>query len=305
MMRFGTILIAASLGPGPLLAFDSMTRTLCQNSVEAFITMVDAASPDRAQMVSSVSVSPDGWCLISSSSPGFEDVEFETFTWRSEETSRWTDQGIPPLAIEVRITGLKPDEMQGAGSTSRPDLVAEFTLRQIPDAGQVVLERAVLENELGDRISVSGLFERLYLGSTSMMQVSFGSAAFKAGLFSMTLEGTHENPFGFGVDVDVVGSPSAQQQAAFYWISALPNGVIDDASRAELMAYAGDLPAPAGTLEISAASERGLGFMQAIGATMQSFATLEPDADIAPVLDVALDGLTLSADWSPAAQLAD
>lgn len=305
MKRLGAVLIAAALGPGQAQAFDTMTRNLCQDSVDALVTMVDPASPDKAQMVSSVEATPEGWCLISPSSPGFEDAEFETFMWRSEETSRWTDQGIPPLAIEVRVTGLKPDEMQGAGSTSRPDLVAEFTLRQIPDAGQVVLERAVLENELGDRISVSGLFERLYLGSTSMMQVSFGSAAFKAGLFSMTLEGTHENPFGFGVDVDVVGSPSAQRQAAFDWITALPDGVVDDASRAELMAYAGDLPAPVGTLEISAASERGLGFMQVIGATMQSFATLEADADIAPVLDVALDGLTISADWSPAAQLAD
>jgi len=156
------------------------------------------------------------------------------------------------------IAGLVPE----GGAENIPPLAVEVTLRQDPDAGLLILERAEMSNEFGDTLSVSGVFERVYLMSLSMMQVSLGSAAFKAGLLSMTLEGTHENPFGFYGKVDVTGTPQTQSQAAFDAISRLPEGVMDDASRAEMTAFAADLPKPVGTLDVTVASERGLGLIQ-------------------------------------------
>jgi hypothetical protein len=291
----------------PLLAQEQMSRTKCQEMFQRFVDLVDPDNPDRAVQVQYIRVTPDSWCQIKSRDPGYDEGLFETFEWRMEESALWRDEGIPPLALEVRIAGLDPDKLDGQPDLRRPDVDIEVTLRQEPDAGLVLLERAFASNGVGDELSVSGVFERVFLSSEAMMQVSMGSAAFKAGLVSMTLEGTHENPFGFYVDVDVQGGEQAQSEGAFDIISRLPDGVIDDASRAELTAFAGDLPRPVGTLEVSVASERGLGLMQ-VG--MSAFLAMDsmwegnPDED-RKQLEVLFDGVSVQADWSPAAQVAD
>lgn len=302
-------LIAPLLALGlanPAIAWDRMLRSDCQLAFERLANMI---APDEGTktdiMTGSTRVTPDGWCQMKGGDPGFATAEFETFEWRADEVSRWTRDGIPPLALQMRIRGLDPAEMQGGGGADRPELAVDMTLRQLPDAGQIIVENAMIFNDAGDSLLVSGVFERVFLSSPSMMQVSIGSATFKAGLMSMTLDGTHENPFGFSANVEVQGVPQAQRDAAFDMISRMPDGVIDDASRAELTAYAGDLPRPVGTLEVSVASERGLGMMQ-VGMSMYLAmdSIIEGEAKNSE-LDILLDGVTVTADWSPAAEMAD
>ena len=81
----------------------------------------------------------------------------------------------------MRVRGLNPDEMQDGGKTDRPMVSVDMTLRQEPAAGQVIVERAVMQNDADDIFAFSGVFERVFLSSPSMMQVSMGSASFKAG----------------------------------------------------------------------------------------------------------------------------
>lgn len=306
-MRVLVSAICLAVAAPPLWAEERMSRTKCQEMFERFIDLADPDNPDRALQTEYIRVTPDSWCQIRGRDPGYGDMPFDTFEWRMEDSALWRDEGIPPLALEVRIAGLDPDELDGQPDLRRPDIDIEVTLRQEPDAGLVLLERAFASNGAGDELSVSGVFERVFLSSEAMMQVSMGSAAFKAGLVSMTLEGTHENPFGLNVDVDAQGGAQAQSEGAFDIILRLPDGVIDDASRAELTAFAGDLPRPVGTLEVSVASERGLGLMQ-VGMSaflaMDSMWDGDPDED-RKQLDVLFDGVTVQADWSPAAQVAD
>lgn len=294
----------------PASAFERMLRSDCQES----FTRIAALNPDPdadqdtavADIVRAFRVTPDGWCQFEVRS-GMDDLDFDVIEWRMDGTKRWTRDGIPPLALQVRIEGLDPDQMQASDPTNRPAVDVDVTLRQVPDAGLVVVESAKMQNSAGDELLVSGVFERVFLSSPSMMQVSMGSATFKAGLMSLTLEGTHENPFGFNGSFEMNGTPQAQVDAAFEAISSLPDGVIDDASRAELTAFAGDLPKPVGTLEVSLASERGLGLMQVI----MSVANGAMDAfenggeNLASQMEILFDGLTLSADWTPDAQNAD
>lgn len=291
----------------PLLAEERMTRTGCQESFRRASELAEPNNPNLALQVQLIRVTPDGFCQIRGRDPGYEGAPFDTFEWRMEDSARWRDEGIPPLALDIRVDGLDPDEMDGQPDLRRPDLTVEATLRQEPDAGLLILERLHASNDAGDELTVSGVFERVFLSSPSMMQVSMGSAAFKAGLVSMTLDGSHENPFGFYFNVDVAGTPQAVREGAFDTISRLPDGVIDDASRAELTAFAGDLPKPEGTLELAVNSERGLGLMQ-VGMSaywaMDAMMGDDPEADRAQ-LDILLDGVTLTADWSPAAQVAD
>jgi hypothetical protein len=195
--------------------------------------------------------------------------------------------------------------MQGGVSTDRPMVNVDVTLRQEPAAGQLIVERAVIRNDAGDSLAVSGVFERMFLSSPAMMQVSMGSATFNAGLMSMMLEGSHENPFGFYIDVEMRSVPQAQRAAAFDLISKLPEGLISDASRAEITGFAGDLPRPVGTLELSFVSERRLGLMQ-IGSSFLAIAwtTIEDD-DMSKELDILFDGLWINADRSPAGPFAE
>lgn len=297
--------VVVALAAMPVSAFERMMRSDCQVGFEKLADIMQPDDPDTAAISSTIRVTPQGWCEMRGGTAGLEHAEFDRLEWRAEGITRWTRDGIPPLALAVRMTGLDPDEMQGGMNTGRPNVDVEVLLRQLPDAGMIVIEGAVMDNNEGDSLTVSGIFERVFLSSPSMMQVSAGSAAFKAGLVSMTLEGTHENPFGFGIDVEMQGVPQAQRDAAFEVVSKLPNGVIDDASRAELTAFAGDLPRPLGTLEVSIASAGGLGLMQVGMWAYTSFEAVIADEVAGNELEILLHGITIEADWAPDAQVAD
>jgi hypothetical protein len=289
----------------PVAAQERMTRTSCQ---ETYQRAADLVSPNDANVglqVQLLRVTPDGWCQFRGGDPGFDDVPFSTFEWRMENSARWTRDGIPPLAIDVRIDDFDPEDARSSRPFGAPPLDVAATLRQDPDEGIVILERVVISNDFGDILIVSGVFERVFLSSPSMMQVSMGSATFKAGLVSMTLDGTHENPFGFHGNIEVSGTPRTQSEAAFDGISSLPDGLMDDASRAELMAYAADLPGPVGTLEVSVASERGLGLMQIGSAVYSGFTSVVDGGAISNEMEIMFDGLSVTANWSPTAQMAD
>lgn len=289
----------------PAVAFEQMTLTACRASVDQIYATFSPEDEDRPSAVAAVEAQ-DGWCRIAGTEFGSTEGEVDWIEWRMEDTALWTVDAIPPLALDLRFLGVDPDRRSRGPDTDRPDLTARATLRQQPDAGQVILERYEVENGAGDKMSASAVFERVFLTSPSMMQVSLGSATFKAGIFSMTFEGTQANPFGLNFDIDVQGNDQAQSQGAFDLISRLPEGVVDDASRAELMAFAGDLPRPVGTIEVSIASERGLGLMQ-VGASAMSLmqTALDGGSEMdARQLDVMLDGLTVRADWTSAAQVA-
>lgn len=303
------VCLAALAGlPLGAAAQDRMTEAACQQGFKRLVLMWRDDSPDVLELVRSVRATEQGWCILRPAGlADLEDLPFEAVEWRTEDGARWTRDGIPPLALELRAIGVDPDDLEEGAATDRPDLTVEATFRQDLTAGAVIVERAALFNEVGDEMAVSGVFERVFLSSPAMMQVSMGSAAFKAGLIRVTLEGTHENPFGFGVDVDLRGDPAAQREGVFNTISNLPDGVVDDASRAEFMAFASDLPSPVGTLEVQADSARGLGLMQFGASVAMSFtASTDPDPDAErDRLEILLDGMTLRADWSPAAQEAD
>ncbi len=301
------LVVAVALGiANPTHAWDRMLLGDCQAAFENLAELIAPDDVEQTEVMSrSMRATADGWCEVRGTDPGFEFATFKTFAWRADGIARWNTDGIAPLGIQLRAGGISPQDLQDGGGDNRPDISFEATVRQLPDAGQVIVENAIMYNEVGDSLLVSGVFERVFLSSPSMMQVSLGSATFKAGLMSMTLEGTHENPFGFTADVSIQGVPQAQRDAAFDIISRVPDGVIDDASRAELTAYAGDLPRPVGNLEVSVASERGLGLMQVGMSMLLAVDSIVDGASNNTELDILLDGLTIRADWSPAAQVAD
>ena len=277
-------------------AFGRMSMSDCTQSWEVFNLLMNEGDRDDPRLGAFVRVTPQGWCAVRGSDPAFATSRFDEMEWRAEEISRFVDDGIPPLALEFRISGLDPDEMEaGDISTNRPPLTLSATLRQIPAAGQVIVERAELASDAGDVIAGSMVFERLFLSSKSMMQVSIGSVTYKAGLFEMSLSGEYENPFGFNGKLTMRGSPEAQRRAAFDLISRLPDGFVDDASRAELTGFAGELPRPQGSLDLALDSETGFGLVKVGTFAAMGWVDMVENGG----LDVLLDGMTLGADWSP------
>lgn len=299
-------LLIAGLGlllATPAAAFERMSRADC---VAGFARLNDMFEPDRPdtparRMGAAQVVSADGWCRMRGRVPGAEGVQFDRLDWRAEGIGPWIADGTPPLALTFRISGLEPDEMQGGDTrTMRPPLDVTATLRQIPETGQLIIERAEMSNGRGDVLAASAVFERVYLSSLAMAQVSLGSVTLKAGLLDMQFSGEVENPFAFEGELWIEGSDQARREAGFALLSELPDGVMNDASRAELTEFAAALPRPVGALELSLNSERGLGLMQAIMGNMQSFA----EGDLVN-WEVMLDGVTLGADWSPSTGQSD
>ncbi len=306
-MRKAYALLLVALGLAqPVSAWERMLRSDCQVAFERLALLFGEPEERVLQMVQATRVTPDGWCQMKGGEPGLEEAQFDTLEWRAEEVTRWTRDGIPPVALALRMEGLDPDEMEGNGlATRRPPLSVDVVLRQIPEAGQVIVERAVMENAAGDALSFTGVFERLFLSSPSMTQVSVGSAALRAGLARMTLTGEVVDPFALDFDVAVSGEPDAVMSGVFGTISRLPAGVMDASSRAELTAFSGDLPDPVGTLEVSFASERGLGLMQlGVAAAMSLEAGMDPEAERRQA-EILFDGVRLGVDWTPGAQVAD
>ena len=298
-----------ALSAFPATAFERMQRSACQESFTRLADLVPDQSAEQDatadEIARSIGVTPDGWCQFEARSTDI-DLDFDVFEWRMEDTERWTRDGIPPLALDVRVSGLDPDAFEGDQDTDRPLVDMTATLRQEPDAGLVILERVAMENSAGDALAISGVFERVFLSSPSMMQVSLGSATFKAGLMVLTLDGTHENPFGFEGEFYINGTEQDRSEGAFDVLSAIPDGVIDDASRAELMAFAADLPKPVGKLETSVSSERGLGLMQVAMSMVSAVESAMAENDgRGNMMEILLDGLTITADWTPDAQNAD
>lgn len=302
-----TLILGAGLAVMlPLSAEARMLRSECGGALEKLAQMLPGDVQPILDVARQPRVTPDGWCQLTADDLQLQNDEFDVLEWRAEGIERWNNDGIPPLALHLRVEGLDPDEMQELDVvTSRPDIDAEMTWRQDPDAGLLLLERAYFDNGAGDTLLVSAVFERVYLSSTSMMQISIGSATFKAGLMSVTLAGVHENPFAAEFEFSIAGEDRAQAEGAFDLISDLPDGVIDDASRAELTAYARDYPNPTGTLEMGIASERGLGLMQIGMSLYQTIEAVMDDDARANQLDILLDGITITADWTPVAQNAD
>jgi hypothetical protein len=257
----------------PVGAFDGMTE---------LAELRDPASPLELRFIS---VTTDRWCQITAVDPWFETAPFTELEWRMDATQLWTEDASPPLGLQVRVRGLDPDEMQGRVNTDHLMVSVDVTLRQEPAAGQAIVERAVMRNDAGDSLAMS--------------------ATFKAGLMSMTLEGSHENPFGFYIDVEMRGAAQAQRDAAFDLISRLPDGLISDAFCAEITGFAGDFPNPVGALEVSVVYERGLGLMQIGSSFLTSAWTIIEDDEMSNELDILFDGLLINADWSPAGPVAE
>jgi len=245
-----------ALSAFPATAFERMQRSACQESFTRLADLVPDQSAEQDatadEIARSIGVTPDGWCQFEARSTDI-DLDFDVFEWRMEDTERWTRDGIPPLALDVRVSGLDPDAFEGDQDTDRPLVDMTATLRQEPDAGLVILERVAMENSAGDALAISGVFERVFLSSPSMMQVSLGSATFKAGLM-----------------------------------------------------VAADLPKPVGKLETSVSSERGLGLMQVAMSMVSAVESAMAENDgRGNMMEILLDGLTITADWTPDAQNAD
>lgn len=280
----------------PAEAFERMDAAQCQQSFTELALLFNAGDRSDPVLDQRVTVTGEGWCYIAPDPPSLPDANVSSIEWRAEGLARFIDDGIPPLALELRVRGLKPDALQGDISTDRPDLTFSAVLRQDPQAGQVIVERAELSNGAGDVLAFSGVFGRVFLTSPSMMQVSIGAAALNAGLVQMTLSGAHENPFGLPVDVEFRGNPQAQSRAAFEVLSLLPDGLLATGARETLSEFAGALPKPVGALEVGLYSERGLGFVQ-VGVALSMSANRAMDKR---ELDILFDGLSLNATWTPA-----
>ena len=108
----------------PTFAQDQMNRTSCQ---EAYQRAADLISPNDATVglqIQMVRITADGWCQFRAADPGVGELPFTSIDWRLQGSTGWTRDGIPPLAVQIRIE----DFDEGNAQTRNRRLVLHFDL---------------------------------------------------------------------------------------------------------------------------------------------------------------------------------
>lgn len=267
------------------------SRSDCAEEWRAVIDALDAGRLAGSEMRNArPSVTQDGFCRLRSTQPGLENAEFDTFDWRIEGRALLIEEGVPPMAAEIRFNGLRLDEDPGR------ILDVAVAMRQVPESRLVLLEQFKVTAAEGDSLLVTGVVERVDLSSRAMTQVSGGSAA----LTDLTVQARLGDWFAANVAPDIAISmpddPAARGRMANGFADLMPDDVWEPGAREALVSLLSDLPGARGALEFSYRSEAGLGLGKA--GSFLFFGEI-PRLGGGMDLELLFDDARLGLDWSP------
>lgn len=236
------------------------------------------------------SVTGDGFCRLRSTQPGLQDADFDTFDWALEGRERLIDEGVAPMAAQVRFGGLRIE-----GDPERA-VDVDIALRQVPDSRLVLLEQLKVTAGQGDSPLVTAVVERVDLSSRSMTQVSSGSAA----LTDLTVQARLGDWFAANVAPEIaISMPETEMdrsEMANGLVELMPDDVWAPGTREAVVDFLSDLPEARGALEFSFRSEAGVGLSK-VGRYLLfgEVAAFGRSVD----LQILFDDARLDLDWRP------
>ena len=121
------------------------------------------------------SISKDGWCQLADPFG----VSIDQVEWRAEGLVQLLQNSLPPTALAIRLTDA--DMIRTLGLGAKADAPAmpmqiTLTLRQNPDAHQLVIEGLQIIGPKDNAVLLQGVFYDVDLTSMAKMQISLGSA---------------------------------------------------------------------------------------------------------------------------------
>lgn len=300
------------LSAGPLAAFEPLTVEDCRATWRAIGEMLPqrergAGSARDEFLAVSHRVSADGWCRLSGADPALDGAQFATLDWRAEGLADALAGGDFPLAVQIRIDDLRPEDTTPPSRTDfvpPPPVDVSATLRRLPETRQLIIEELRLTSPAGDDLRVTAVFDRVDLSSLAMAQMSMGSVSLRQVNARARLNGWVESQIVPTLDVDIRGDPAAIRQAARDAVADLPDALFTPDAKDNLTAFAASLPAPRGDLELSFASDTGVGALQLVMfGTSAAMSVIEPAPgpgdDMAERAAIMLGGARIDAIWAP------
>ena len=302
----GLICALALTLASPVAAQDRMTPDLCNRSVAALASMAETAAGD----VPPANVDTAGWCVIEGAILPIDSattLKLDRLRWRAGDLARFVNDGLPPRSLEVEARGIHVVPQTG-------DPVFDYLLGVQMAQGGIDLSAGLrwdgvqrtlmvdqLSVDLGDAgsVAVSARVDGVDLTDRGTIQTSAGSAGLRTLSLTATFAGWFEAyallPLGTNL-LDSAGPPPAEQVAALIRITtglvnALPGTTVNASSKAALIAFLETLPTPRGQLRVQVAAEPGLGAARLAPLVVQGAG--------ADILDRLLEGVTISANWTP------
>ncbi len=245
----------------------------------------------------------DGCRVTAPSLPdaGNMSVKAREMVWSGEGMARFSDDGLPPIALDLELTGMRfiPRlgdrrmsylmEIQGFGEG------IDLTLRARWDADAQRLNLSTLRLDFPgeDSLSFSATVEGVDLSDRAAMQMSAGRFAITRTVTVIRSERLFQEvllmPLGMAL-LDPEGDPEAQVEKlkadALEVIADLPEASLPPDSRAALERLIADMPEPSGVLSVVMTADPGLGAARGM--------RLAADPDN---LDAVLDGVVYDIDY--------
>ncbi|MCF2870059.1 hypothetical protein L0664_03175 [Octadecabacter sp. G9-8] len=304
-------IIAALLLASPAAAQDRMTPAQCTGSLSAVTAMADLPAT-----LGTAQVDDEGWCRLSDVEVPIDDVSglrIGHLRWRASDIARFIEGGLPPRTIDI--------EGVDFGMTARTgdpvfDYLLGLQMRQAQmsfgaslrwDGVQnaVTINNAYFEFDATNRIEATARIEGVNLSDMAAIQTSLGTA----GLRSLTMKSQFDGWFetyvamivGNMVLAEGDGTPEAQVAArkrqAIEFMNDLPDSFMPTPSRSALAGFINGLPTPRGTAQLQISANPTIGAVRAA-----RLAAIPRDADLAQLVEMALDGVTALFTWTPAGQ---
>ncbi|MDU8926045.1 hypothetical protein RXV86_01470 [Alisedimentitalea sp. MJ-SS2] len=276
--------MALLLFPRVGTAENVMTQTQCREGFVAFSELIDEAPPANGLLVE---VTDDGWCRL-------EENDGDVL-WRAEGLERFLNGKLAPIALEAEFHDIDTAHVYGLGALGLDDVsenLFKFSIRQIPGEKKLVGEHVVVDFGDVGRLVMSFRANGVDLSSHQTAMASIGT--FRAVEVALELDVKQRLAKAFLTSVQ----QEQRTEADFLEIVAgIPGVSLSGKSRAALERFSSEWVQSGGRLILRARSQAGVGLLQLRAGTFW----LKTGNPISKSLGVWLSGVTVEADWIPAA----
>ncbi len=259
-----------------LAGAQSPDAAACTASLQR-LAQVTGVSPIAA-IAAEAQITSDGWCGLSDvtipTNSKYLSFGIDDLQWRGTDMARFAAGGLPPTALDVRLTGFR--FLTNTGDPVMTYLMAQQSgakgisgdLSLIWDAGSSELEMTALNLDFPgeNTIAVTARFRGVDLTSRATMQQSVGGFALTKAKVDVLTNGLFETylllPFGqlvLGGAEDPAAQVAALKAAASDQISSFPNPPFMPGSTDALTQLITDMPNPTGRIVLDIDAPNGLG----------------------------------------------
>lgn len=241
-------------------------------------------------------VNDDGWCQIDRSIADLREDDFSKLVWRANGIEEAVEKGGFPESFEAHFAGINLVEAFGIPlPPERAGAMAQLYVDASRDAETRDFAVEHLDFDFGDLGTAQMSFAGggIDLSGLKQMQFTVGGLRFHEAALTLTTTLDLSQALREGI------AGASQMALLEELVAVVPDSSISDESRAALQRFVAVGPDQAGTLEVEARSETGLGVVQVAGGVMLLEQGRSTAGDLRLAVDQILTGVRIEVRWIP------